>query len=132
MTETVYQEPAPASQAQQPARARRDWKDQPPWVWISAATLVVVVIAALIYLDHREPAPVILGASSRSLAISSNGELLAVGTLDGTLRLVSTQTGHTLAHTLLPAPAMAVSFGPEGSVLALVLGQTTLYIFDKD
>jgi DNA-binding beta-propeller fold protein YncE len=132
MPETVYQEPEPATSPKPVAPKRRDWKDQPRWVWILAAAVAVVIIAALVYLNRQEPAPVVLGASSRALAVSSNGELLAVGTYDGTLRLVSPQSGHTLAKTQLPGAAMALSFGPEGSVLALVQGQTTLFIFSKD
>lgn len=131
MPETVYQEPAPTP-VKPAAPKRRDWRDLPRWAWFAAAGVAIFFIAWLIHLNHREPAPVILGASSRSIAVSDNGELLVVGTLDGVLRLVSPQSGHTLAHTQLSGPAMAVCFGPDGSVLALVKDRTTLYIFSKD
>lgn len=131
MAETVYQEPA-AAPAPPIKPKRRDWRDQPRWVWVAAGVAAILIIAALVHLNRREPPPVILGASSRSIAISENGELLAVGTLDGVLRLVALQTGHTLVRTQLSGPVKAVAFGPNGSVLALVEGQTTLYIFSKD
>ena len=132
MGETVYQEPLQSPLPQRPARRAPAWKNQPLWVWAAAAAAALLVIALLAYFGRSEPPPPVLGASARSIAVSSSGQLLAVGTFDGMLRLVSPQSGHTLARTQLPGPIMAVSFGPEGSVLALVQGQTTLFIFSKD
>src|SRR5439155_969082 len=76
--------------------------------------------------------PFILGATDRSLAISPNGTLLAVGTRDGTLRLIGAESGHTLALAQLPASIEVVAFGPDDTVLALLQSQNLLYIFSND
>ena len=95
-----------------------------------AGVAALVLLIAIYFGTRPKPAPVILGAESRSIALSDNGKLLAVATKDGMLRLVAIDSGHTLARTPLPAPATALSFGPDGAVLALI--GSRLMIFSAD
>lgn len=107
-------------------------KDQKTKVWIALTALALIAIIFIASLASR-PKPVpILGASSRSLAISSNGKLLLAGTLDGGLHLVSLESGKQIAQTALPGAIMAVSFGPGDMVLALAENEGKLHIFSSD
>lgn len=130
MPKTVYQEPQarPAPIAQPPKSFLQKFKIP---FWIATFVAATILLAFLIFKDNK-PAPVIvLGATERSIAISSNGKLLAVGTLDGSLRLVSAETGHSLAKAQLASGVAAVSFGPENSILALAQNDSNLYIFSS-
>jgi DNA-binding beta-propeller fold protein YncE len=97
---------------------------------VLAGVAALVLLIAIYFATRPKPAPVILGAESRSIALSENGKLLAIATKDGVLRLVAIDSGHTLARTLLPAPASAVTFGPDGAVLVLIGNR--LMIFSSD
>lgn len=129
MPETVYQEPqSPAKPALPP---RPSWQQRLGEVRLVLAGVAALVLLIAIYFGTRpKPAPVILGAGTRSIALSENGKLLALATKDGLLRLVAIDSGHILARAPLPAPASAVSFGPNGAVLVL-LGDR-LMIFSDD
>src|SRR5947208_1606932 len=92
-----------------------------------------LALMLFIYIATRpEPKPIVLGATDRSLAISPIGTLLAVGTRDGSLRLIGAESGHTLALAQLPASIEVVAFGPDDTVLALLQSQNLLYIFSND
>jgi DNA-binding beta-propeller fold protein YncE len=107
-------------------------KDQKAKLWIALAALALIAIVLTTFLASR-PKPIpILGASSRSLAISSNGKLLLAGTMDGGLHLVSLATGKQIARAELPGAIAAVSFGPDDMVLALAQNETRLHIFSSD
>jgi DNA-binding beta-propeller fold protein YncE len=132
MPETIYgetpeiQEPSP-----QPA-AKASWQEKLRQRRSLAFILIILgAITLILYWNRPQPAPVVLGASEGSIAISPDGKLLLVGTLDGVLRLVNTATGHTLAKTLLPGHVQSVTFGPGGTVLALVEGSSNLFIFSN-
>jgi len=99
-----------------------------------AALVAAGFVLLILIVRWMEPSPVppVLGASERSIALSENGRLLAVGTLDGKLRLVGAETGHVLVTTQLHSPIVAVSFGPNETVLALAQRESILYIFSSD
>ena len=133
MPETMYEDPTEQ-------RSPIEYRIIPPWRerikqprWIIAIAGGALALLLFIYIATRpEPKPIILGATDRSLAISPNGTLLAVGTRDGTLRLIGAESGHTLALAQLPASIEVVAFGPDDTVLALLQSQNLLYIFSND
>jgi len=96
------------------------------------AALALIAIVLTTFFASRPKLVPILGASSRSLAISSNGKLLLAGTLDGGLHLVSLDSGKQIAQTALPGAISAVSFGPDDMVLVLVQNETKLHIFSAE
>ncbi|PYX78446.1 MAG: hypothetical protein DMG66_05475, partial [Acidobacteria bacterium] len=124
MPETMYEDPTEQ-------RSPIEYRIIPPWRerlkqprWIIAIAGGALALLLFIYIATRpEPKPIILGATDRSLAISPNGTLLAVGTRDGTLRLIGAESGHTLALTQLPASIECLAFGPDDTVLALLQSQ---------
>lgn len=129
MPETVYQEPRVQAKPEPPPRP--GWRERLSEMRLVLAGVAALLLLIVIYFATRpKPAPVILGAGTRSIAISENGKLLALATRDGMLRLVAIDSGHTLARASLPAPATAVSFGPDGAVLALI--GSRLMIFSSD
>jgi hypothetical protein len=107
--------------------------------WIAAAAAVVLLLLLGWYLfSSREPKKVAAaGASARSIAISKDGSLLAVGLLDGSLRVVNTHSGKTVAvyKSDKPeqplAPVTAVAFGPGDSILVLRARESKLHIFSS-
>lgn len=134
MNGTVYQEPP-----RLPAKGTRELRPVKTNWWLVAAGIVFVVAAlwvAWLIFHSNEPAPrprpVLTGTSSRSLAVSADAKLLAVGGLDGTLHLFSALEGRLLATTRLVTPVMAVSFGPEGTILLLARDDAHLHIFSSD
>src|SRR5690348_695385 len=135
MPESVYQGPdeivaAPAPAAPRKSDLRERLSEPKARLTIAAAFAALVLLFALWYFTRPKPAPPVLGAGPRSIALSENGELLAVATNDGMLRLVSIQSGHTLSRVPMLQPATAVCFGPNGAVL--VLAGDKLLIFAKD
>jgi WD40 repeat protein len=132
MNETIYREPERIQ-----GKGTRELRPAGPNGWAIAA-IVIFVGAALwiawqiLHSNAPPPAPSITGSSSRSLAISTDGKLLAVGGLDGTLRVFSTSDGRMLASDLLPGAVMAVSFGPGDAILALAQNDSSLHIFSRD
>src|SRR5579863_8339257 len=118
MPESVYGE-TPETQAPPP-----QLQPQPAWsqklrqpASLAAILLVLAFIALVVYWNRPQPPPPVLGASERSIAISPDGKLLLVGTLNGALRLVSTESSHALARATLPGRIQSVSFGPDGTAL---------------
>ena len=101
------------------------------------AFVVAAMWVAWLIFHSSEPQPpppktILKGTSSRSLAVSADGKLLAVGGLDGSLHLFSVPEGRVLAMTRLAAPVMAVSFGPAGTILLLAQGDAHLHILSDD
>jgi DNA-binding beta-propeller fold protein YncE len=132
MGETVYGElePEVPGQPQEP-----EPPPLPTWgqklrepVWIGAIITALVLIATVIWWNRPQPPPPVLGASNRSIAISSDGKLLLVGTFDGALRLVSTETGRTAAQAQLPGRIQCVAFGPNQTALVLLANDNHMYI----
>jgi DNA-binding beta-propeller fold protein YncE len=134
MPETLYQDPAELHRSPEEYRIIPPWRErikQPRWIIaIAGGTLALLLIIWI--MTRPEPKPIVLGASDRSLAISPNGKLLAIGMRDGSLRLVGAESGHTLALAQLPASIQCVAFGPDDTVLALLQSQNLLYIFSND
>ena len=129
MPETVYQEPQVQAKPEPPPHP--SWQERLGEIrLVLAGAAALVLLIAVYFVTRPKPAPVILGAGTRSIALSDNGKLLAVATKDGMLRLLAIDSGHTLARTPLPVPATAVSFGPDGAVLALIGNR--LMIFSSD
>ena len=126
-----------------PLIARRPRKPKrPSWVWVAAGA-VVLLLGAIALLSpsssrKRTEQVVSAGASSRSIAISPDGTLLAVGLLDGSIRILNAQSGKTLARFKAPdpqhplAPVSALTFGPGNCVLVLRANDSKLYIFSRD
>ena len=132
MNETIYREPERIQ-----GKGTRELRPAGPNGWAIAA--VVIFVAAALWIAWQilhstapPPVPPITGTSSRSLAISTDGKLLAVGGLDGTLRVFSASDGRMLASDLLPGAVMAVSFGPGDAILALAQNDSNLHIFSRD
>ena len=130
---TVYREPQPLQGKGTPSlrRVKTNW-------WLIIAVVVVLVLGAfwvasqIFHSNEPAPVPVIAGTSSRSLAISGDGKLLASGALDGTLRVFSTENGHVRSMTRLPSAVMALTFGPGDTLFALVQNDSQLHIFSGD
>ena len=70
----------------------------------------------------RSPAAVgvlAVGGAPASIALSTDGGTLAVGDMDGTVRLFDTQTREVLGKHRAPGPVWTLAFDPDGSTLAL-------------
>jgi WD40 repeat protein/DNA-binding SARP family transcriptional activator len=70
----------------------------------------------------RSPAAVgvlALSGEPASIALSTDGGTLAVGDMDGTVRLFDTQTRDLLGEHRAPGPVWTLAFGPDGRTLAL-------------
>ena len=125
--------------ASAPRRPARQPKRPPLW-WLVAAVAVILLLAIAYFLfSSSEPKQVVAaGASSRSIAISQDGTRLAVGLLDGSLRILNAQNGKTVAINRSDDPKQplaavsAVAFGPGDSVLVLRANQSRLHIFSSD
>ena len=124
-----------------PRPTRRPKRSLPSIVWIVAAVAAALlgVIAFLVLSSDKEPKQVVAaGASSRSIAVSADGTLLAVGLLDGSLRILNAHSGKTLARQKADKPEQrlptvaAISFGPPNTVLVLRAGDSKLHIFSHD
>lgn len=108
--------------------------------WWLIGTAVIFVLGAfwiawLVFHSNEPPPPpkvVIQGTSTRCLAVSEDGKLLAVGGLDGSLHVFSAPEGRPLALTRLASPVMAVSFGPEDTLLLLAQNDAHLHILSRD
>jgi WD40 repeat protein len=132
MNDTIYQDPTPVQ-----GRGRRELRPAGPnWWLIGIATIFVVGAFYVAYLifhsnEPRQEPVSITGTSSRSLAISPDGKLLASGGLDGYLRIFSTADAKVQAITRLPTGVMAVSFGPGDTILVLAQSDSHLHIFSR-
>jgi len=134
MNGTVYQEPP--SMPTKGTRELRPVKTNWGLVAAGVAFVLVALWLAWLILHSNEPPPppkaILKGTSSRSLAVSGGGKLLAVGGLDGSVQLFSVPEGHLLAITRLSTPVIAVSFGPGDTVLALARNDAHLHILSQD
>ena len=109
------------------------------WIAGAAAAILLVVLAYFVFSSRETKKIVPVGASSRSIAISRDGERLAVGLLDGSLRVVDVNSRKILAEHKSEkpeeqplAPITAVAFGPADSVLVLRSRESKLNIFSAD
>jgi WD40 repeat protein len=106
--------------------------------------LGVLLLAAIIY-KSRPQKPIVLGSSTRAIAVSADGSRLLVGLRDGSVRIVDAASGKALSSARLGSPILAVTFGSRDTALVLVnAGQTdpedeksyepqpTLQIFSPD
>jgi len=136
-TELELEQLGQASSApRRPARQQR--RRSLLWLVAAAAVVLLLVIAYFLF-SSNEPKPVVAaGASSRSIAISQDGSRLAVGLLDGSLRILNARNGKTIAIDRSDDPKQplaavsAVAFGPGDSVLVLRANQSRLHIFNSD
>lgn len=121
----------------------RSKRKRPPipieWIAGAAAAILLVVLAYFLFSSRETKKVVPVGASSRSITISPDGERLAVGLLDGSLRVVDVHSGKLLGEhkSQKPeeqplSPITAVAFGPDDSVLVLRSGESKLHIFSSD
>ncbi len=133
MNGTVYREPPPVQ-----GRGTRELRPAKTNWWLVAFGVILVLgalyVAYLVFHSNepRQERVVFPGTAKRSLAISSDGKLLASGALDGSLRIFSTADSRVVASTRLPTSVMAVSFGPGDTVLALAYNDPHLHIFSRD
>jgi len=132
MNETIYREPERIQ-----GKGTRELRPAGPNWWAIGAVTVFVLAALwiawqILHSNEPPPKPVIAGTSYRSLALSSDGKLLAVGGLDGNLRVLSTSDGRLLASDQLSGAVIAVSFGPGDAILALAQNDPNLHIFSRD
>jgi DNA-binding beta-propeller fold protein YncE len=109
------------------------------WVAGAAAAILLVVLAYFVFSSRETKKVVPAGASSRSVAISRDGTRLAVGLLDGSLRVIDLSSGKLLGEHKSEkpgepplSPITAVAFGPANSVLALRARESKLYIFSPE
>jgi len=108
------------------------------------AILAFLVLATIIF-KSRPQKPIVLGSSSRAIAVSADGSRLLVGLRDGSVRIVDAVSGKTLASARLGSPILAVTFGSRETALVLLdagqidpddeksyAPQPTLQIFSPD
>jgi WD40 repeat protein/DNA-binding SARP family transcriptional activator/energy-coupling factor transporter ATP-binding protein EcfA2 len=76
--------------------------------------------------------PVQLGQISRSVQYSPDGKLLAVGTLEGTVRLLDAKTFDQIGKPLPvpPGDVLSVAFSPDGTLLATATAQDAVILWD--
>jgi WD40 repeat protein/DNA-binding SARP family transcriptional activator len=76
--------------------------------------------------------PVQLGQISRSVQYSPDGKLLAVGTLEGTVRLLDAKTFDQIGKPLPvpPGDVLSVAFSPDGTLLASATAQDAVILWD--
>jgi DNA-binding beta-propeller fold protein YncE len=123
-----------------PAPTRPVKKKRLPLEWLAAAAAIALVVLLGYYLfSSREPEKVVpAGASSRSIAVSGDGRYLAVGLLDGSLRVIDARSSKTIAVNKSQdpkqwlAPISAVTFGPADTILVLRANQPKLHIFSSN
>src|SRR5260370_42354170 len=119
MSGTVYRDP-PTVQG----RGTRELRPAKTNWWLVAFGVGLVLgalyVAYLVFHSNepRQERVVFPGTAKRSLAISSDGKLLASGALAGSLRIFSTADSPVVASTRLPTSAMAASFAPGGTIVA--------------
>ncbi len=139
-TDLEIEQLGPAPIAATPPR-RRQKRPRVPLEWVAgaAAAILLVVLAYFVFSSRETKKVVPVGASSRSIAVSRDGSRLAVGLLDGSLRVIDTRSGKILGEhqSLKPeeqplAPITAVTFGPADSVLVLRARESKLYIFTPE
>jgi hypothetical protein len=139
-TDLEIEQLSPAPRVAPPPRRK---PKRPPipleWVAGAAAAILLLVLAYFVFSSRETKKVVPVGASSRSIAVSHDGGRLAVGLMDGSLRVIDLQAGKLLAEHKSEkpeeqplAPITAVAFGPADSVLALRPRESKLYIFSPD
>jgi DNA-binding beta-propeller fold protein YncE len=116
-------------------------KKRLPLEWLAAAAAIASLAMLGYYLfSAGKPKKIIpAGASARSIAISADGRRLAIGLLDGSLRVIDLQSRRVIAvkksedpKKFPLAPIQAVAFGPGNSVLVLRTGESKLHIYPAD
>ena len=85
-----------------------------------ACAIIGVLLLAAIAVKSRPQKPVVLGSSSRAIAVSADGSRLLVGLRDGSVHIVDAASGKTVASARLGAPILAVSFGSRDIALVLL------------
>lgn len=123
-----------------PTPTRSVKKKRLPLEWLAGAAAIALLLWLGHYLFSGKPKKIIpAGASARSIAISQDGRRVAVGLLDGSLRVVDLHTRKTIAVNKsedpekFPFPPIeAVAFGPGNSVLVLRANRSKLYIYSSD
>src|SRR5262249_56051641 len=95
------------------------------WVAGAAAALLLVVLAYFVFSSRETKKVVPVGASARSVAVSRDGTRLAVGLMDGSLRVIDLAAGKLVGEHKSEkpeeqplAPITAVAFCPGDSVLS--------------
>ncbi|HYV34207.1 MAG TPA: hypothetical protein VE988_00800, partial [Gemmataceae bacterium] len=86
--------------------------------------MLFAALAALLAMAstlHAEPPRVQIDCASAvsCVAWSAKGDLLAAGSLDGTVRIFDAATGKEMKSWHAPNPVTAVAFSPDGKMLAL-------------
>src|SRR5262249_36553890 len=124
---SVWQEPpAPPPRAKPKARRVDLFRGRGAWVLTIAIAVFVAAVLVFVWFTRQDEKPAIVGALDHSIAVAPDGSKLAVGLRDGSVRLIDVATRQQVARADLGVAILAVDFGPEDSVLALVdAGATT-------
>src|SRR5215813_5777378 len=96
------------------------------WVAGAAAALLLVVLAYFVFSSRETKKVVPVGASARSVAVSRDGTRLAVGLMDGSLRVIDLAAGKLVGEPRSAQPddpplsrSSALALSPGESVLVL-------------